>query len=58
MSCFCIIKIMITNMQLKFDSPEEKTNIFGRLVFSWMTPLMRLGYQKPLTMDDLWYTSF
>jgi hypothetical protein len=19
-----------------------------------MTPLMRLGYEKPLTMDDLW----
>ncbi|KAI7889943.1 multi drug resistance-associated protein MRP [Mucor mucedo] len=36
------------------DSPEEKTNIFGRLTFSWMTPLMRLGYQKPLAMDDLW----
>ncbi|KAG1269716.1 hypothetical protein G6F68_000016 [Rhizopus microsporus] len=36
------------------DSPEEKSNIFSRLTFSWMTPLMRLGYQKPLTMDDLW----
>ncbi|CEP11799.1 hypothetical protein [Parasitella parasitica] len=36
------------------DSPEDKTNIFGRLTFGWMTPLMRLGYQKPLTMDDLW----
>ncbi|KAG2236972.1 hypothetical protein INT48_002041 [Thamnidium elegans] len=38
----------------ELDSPEEKTNIFGRLTFSWMTPLMRLGYQKPLVMDDLW----
>ncbi|RCH98429.1 ATP-binding cassette, sub-C (CFTR MRP), member 9, partial [Rhizopus stolonifer] len=36
------------------DSPEEKTNIFGRLTFNWMTPLMRLGYQKPLSMEDLW----
>ncbi|KAF7729547.1 hypothetical protein EC973_004221 [Apophysomyces ossiformis] len=36
------------------DSPEMNTNIFGRLTFNWMTPLMRLGYQTPLTMDDLW----
>ncbi|KAG0166831.1 hypothetical protein DFQ30_006735 [Apophysomyces sp. BC1015] len=36
------------------DSPETNTNIFGRLTFNWMTPLMRLGYQTPLTMDDLW----
>ncbi|CAO3692121.1 unnamed protein product [Rhizopus stolonifer] len=36
------------------DSPEEMSNIFSRLTFGWMTPLMRLGYQKPLTMDDLW----
>ncbi|KAI8975515.1 multi drug resistance-associated protein MRP [Mycotypha africana] len=38
----------------ELDSPEERTNIFGRLTFSWMTPLMRLGYKHPLTMDDLW----
>lgn len=42
------------NISFQLDSPEEKTNIFGRLTFSWMTPLMRLGYQKPLVMDDLW----
>ncbi|CDH53089.1 multidrug resistance-associated protein 1 [Lichtheimia corymbifera JMRC:FSU:9682] len=36
------------------ECPEPNTNIFGRLTFSWMTPLMRLGYQKPLIMDDLW----
>ncbi|KAI9249020.1 multi drug resistance-associated protein MRP [Sporodiniella umbellata] len=35
-------------------SPEEMSNIFSRLTFGWMTPMMRLGYQKPLTMDDLW----
>ncbi|KAI9475895.1 MAG: multi drug resistance-associated protein MRP [Benjaminiella poitrasii] len=38
----------------ELDSPEEKADIFSRLTFSWMTPLMRLGYKKPLTMDDLW----
>ncbi|KAI9315926.1 multi drug resistance-associated protein MRP [Dichotomocladium elegans] len=36
------------------ESPELNTNIFRRLTFSWMTPLMRLGYKKPLVMDDLW----
>ncbi|KAI9470014.1 MAG: multi drug resistance-associated protein MRP [Benjaminiella poitrasii] len=36
------------------DCPMEKTNVFGRLTFSWMTPLMRLGYKSPLVMDDLW----
>ncbi|CDH53086.1 abc metal ion [Lichtheimia corymbifera JMRC:FSU:9682] len=36
------------------ECPEPNTNIFGRLTFSWMTPLMRLGYQKPLVMEDLW----
>lgn len=46
-----------TYTQIQSDSPEEKTNIFGRLVFDWMTPLMRLGYKKTLTMDDLWYVS-
>ncbi|CAO3622955.1 unnamed protein product [Cunninghamella blakesleeana] len=36
------------------ECPEENSNIFSRLTFEWMTPLMRLGYSKPLTMDDLW----
>jgi ABC-type multidrug transport system fused ATPase/permease subunit len=35
-------------------SPEETSNIFSRLTFSWMTSLMRLGYTKVLDMDDLW----
>ncbi|KAL0096556.1 multi drug resistance-associated protein MRP [Phycomyces blakesleeanus] len=36
------------------ECPELNSSIFGRLTFDWMTPLMRLGYQKPLVMDDLW----
>ncbi|KAJ3300226.1 Multidrug resistance-associated protein 1 [Borealophlyctis nickersoniae] len=35
-------------------SPEETANIFSRLSFYWMEPLMRLGYRKHLEMDDLW----
>ena len=40
---------------MKYECPEANANIFGRLTFSWMTPLMRLGYREPLIMDDLWY---
>ncbi|KAI7871902.1 multi drug resistance-associated protein MRP [Spinellus fusiger] len=36
------------------ESPEANTSIFGRLTFHWMTPLMRLGYKKPLVTEDLW----
>ncbi|TPX65411.1 hypothetical protein SpCBS45565_g05227 [Spizellomyces sp. 'palustris'] len=35
-------------------SPEETANIFSRLTFFWMDPLMKLGYRKNLDMDDLW----
>lgn len=35
-------------------SPEATANIFSRLVFHWMDPLMKLGYSKDLTMDDLY----
>ncbi|CAG8480040.1 2241_t:CDS:10 [Ambispora gerdemannii] len=34
--------------------PEETANIFSRLTFYWMTPLMKLGYSKYLTFEDLW----
>ncbi|CAG8502871.1 1064_t:CDS:10 [Rhizophagus irregularis] len=36
------------------NCPEESANIFSRSTFYWMTPLMKLGHQKFLTMDDLW----
>lgn len=38
----------------EMDCPEATANIFSRLTFSWMTPLMKLGYKQPLMMDDLW----
>ncbi|RHZ60076.1 hypothetical protein Glove_359g26 [Diversispora epigaea] len=34
-------------------SPEETANIFSRLTFYWMTPMMKLGYKKYLTFADL-----
>ncbi|KZT52688.1 glycoside hydrolase family 43 protein [Calocera cornea HHB12733] len=34
--------------------PVSRANIFQRLTFSWMTPLMVKGYRKFLEEDDLW----
>ena len=34
-------------------SPVEVASCFSKLVFSWMSPLMALGFRKPLEMDDL-----
>ncbi|KAG0224129.1 hypothetical protein BGW42_005307 [Actinomortierella wolfii] len=34
--------------------PEDDANIFSIASFHWVTQLMRVGYSKPLTMEDLW----
>ncbi|CAN1227639.1 ABC transporter C family member 2 [Linum grandiflorum] len=34
--------------------PERHVNIFSNIIFSWMSPLMRLGYKRPLTEKDIW----
>ena len=36
------------------ECPIEYATVFSILTFSWMTPLMRYGYKKYLTEDDLW----
>ncbi|KAK3829999.1 MAG: multi drug resistance-associated protein MRP [Linnemannia gamsii] len=45
-------------VQLGDDSfekcPEDDANIFSIASFHWVTGLMRKGYAKPLTMNDLW----
>ncbi|KAJ1916544.1 hypothetical protein H4219_003711 [Mycoemilia scoparia] len=35
-------------------SPEDEANIFSKLTFSWMSPLLSIGYKRPITADDLW----
>ncbi|KAJ2260833.1 hypothetical protein GGI01_002727 [Coemansia sp. RSA 376] len=40
-----------------YQSPEERANIFSRLAFTWMTPLLEQGYRKPLQMEDTWELS-
>ncbi|XP_057430299.1 ABC transporter C family member 2-like [Lotus japonicus] len=34
--------------------PERQANIFSKTLFSWMNPLMQLGYKRPLTERDIW----
>jgi ATP-binding cassette subfamily C (CFTR/MRP) protein 1 len=36
------------------ECPAEYATVFSILTFSWMTPMMRHGYKKYLTEDDLW----
>ncbi|KAG4434234.1 hypothetical protein IFR05_010276 [Cadophora sp. M221] len=36
------------------ECPVEYATVFSILTFSWMTPMMRYGYKKYLTEDDLW----
>ncbi|KAJ3096968.1 hypothetical protein HDU97_005396, partial [Phlyctochytrium planicorne] len=36
------------------NCPEVHANIFSRLTFHWMDPLMKLGASKDLEMEDLW----
>ncbi|KAG0259962.1 hypothetical protein BG011_002238 [Mortierella polycephala] len=45
-----------TRIQLGEDDqcPEEEANVFSIVSFQWVNGLMRKGYLKPLTMDDLW----
>ncbi|KAL3643736.1 Canalicular multispecific organic anion transporter 1 [Castilleja foliolosa] len=34
--------------------PERHVNIFSKIIFSWMNPIMELGYKRPLTEKDVW----
>lgn len=34
--------------------PERHVNILSKILFSWMNPLMKLGYRRPLTEKDIW----
>ncbi|PQE32064.1 abc metal ion transporter protein [Rutstroemia sp. NJR-2017a WRK4] len=36
------------------ESPIEYATVFSILTFGWMTPMMKYGYKKYLTEDDLW----
>eukprot|EP00250_Pteridium_aquilinum_P010315 c19292_g1_i1 orf=266-5158(-) len=34
--------------------PELRANIFSRLFFCWVTPLMKQGYKRPIVETDIW----
>ncbi|GAU35883.1 hypothetical protein TSUD_383750 [Trifolium subterraneum] len=34
--------------------PERRANLWSRIVFSWMNPIMKLGYERPLKEKDIW----
>ena len=38
----------------EFECPYNYADVFSILTFGWMSPLMKLGYAKYLTQDDLW----
>ncbi|KAL2337305.1 hypothetical protein Fmac_011751 [Flemingia macrophylla] len=34
--------------------PERHANVFSRICFRWIIPLMKQGYRKPITEKDVW----
>ncbi|WWC65416.1 uncharacterized protein I303_108034 [Kwoniella dejecticola CBS 10117] len=34
--------------------PDDKAKFLSRVVFQWVTPIMRAGYSRPLEAEDLW----
>ncbi|KAH7654349.1 Xenobiotic-transporting ATPase protein [Dioscorea alata] len=34
--------------------PERHANVFSRIFFEWVTPLMKQGYKRPITEKDVW----
>ncbi|XP_074357974.1 ABC transporter C family member 2-like isoform X2 [Apium graveolens] len=34
--------------------PEREANMFSRIFFGWITPLMQQGYRRPITEKDVW----
>lgn len=40
--------------EVENECPSETANVFSRLTFEWMTVMMKQGYNKFLTEEDLW----
>lgn len=38
----------------RLPSREYKASFFSMLTFQWMAPLMSVGYQRPLELNDIW----
>eukprot|EP00276_Gloeochaete_wittrockiana_P023417 CAMPEP_0184365042 /NCGR_PEP_ID=MMETSP1089-20130417/147054_1 /TAXON_ID=38269 ORGANISM="Gloeochaete wittrockiana, Strain SAG46.84" /NCGR_SAMPLE_ID=MMETSP1089 /ASSEMBLY_ACC=CAM_ASM_000445 /LENGTH=316 /DNA_ID=CAMNT_0026706129 /DNA_START=84 /DNA_END=1030 /DNA_ORIENTATION=+ len=35
-------------------SPEERAGIFGKVAYTWLNPLMKAGFRRPLLANDLY----
>ncbi|AEO64822.1 uncharacterized protein THITE_2142625 [Thermothielavioides terrestris NRRL 8126] len=35
-------------------TPESKAGFFSLLLFSWLSPILAVGYQRPLELNDIW----
>ncbi|KAJ1795965.1 hypothetical protein LPJ59_004036, partial [Coemansia sp. RSA 2399] len=42
------------NSDMARDSPEETANIFSRMAFSWISPLLVLGQHRLIDENDMW----
>ncbi|CAM1314160.1 ABCC2 (predicted) [Pycnogonum litorale] len=45
------------NIEYKEDEkvcPEPTSSVLSQLIYSWMTPLITLGYRMPLSLHDIW----
>ena len=58
-----VLAALVPKAQSEYDvllkderCPVEDANVFSRLTFSWMTPMMRLGYKQYLQAENLWTT--
>ncbi|EXJ79949.1 hypothetical protein A1O3_08235 [Capronia epimyces CBS 606.96] len=56
-----ILEYLVPKKQSAYDAlgaddecPYEYADVFSVLTFSWLTPLMKFGYNNYLTQDDLW----
>ncbi|KAF9061129.1 P-loop containing nucleoside triphosphate hydrolase protein [Rhodocollybia butyracea] len=36
------------------EIPEENASILSQILLSWLTPLIAIGFSRPLEQDDLW----
>lgn len=49
-----IPKTLLPTSVDKGISPEELSGIFGLSLFTWILPIMKLGFRKTLAIDDLY----
>ncbi|PWA62072.1 NHPM bacteriocin system ABC transporter, peptidase/ATP-binding protein [Artemisia annua] len=45
--------LLVNGTDVGNTSEVEEPSFFSKLVFSWVNPLISLGYRKPLVLDDI-----